>query len=66
LLLARRSRRIVIPVIGGSLWITANLNHNMMPMDQLMQMQRQPRAESILDHGCVSRRTKIKASFSFD
>jgi cytochrome o ubiquinol oxidase operon protein cyoD len=24
----------------GSLWIMANLNHNMMPMDQLMQMQR--------------------------
>jgi cytochrome o ubiquinol oxidase operon protein cyoD len=30
---------IVILVIGGSLWIMANLNHNMMPMDQLMQMQ---------------------------
>jgi len=27
-------------VIGGSLWIMANLNHNMMPMDQFMQMQR--------------------------
>ncbi len=27
-------------VIGGSLWIMSNLNHNMMPMDQLMQMQR--------------------------
>jgi cytochrome o ubiquinol oxidase operon protein cyoD len=27
-------------VMGGSLWIMANLNHNMMPMDQLMQMQR--------------------------
>jgi cytochrome o ubiquinol oxidase operon protein cyoD len=27
-------------VIGGSLWIMANLNHNMLPMDQLMQMQR--------------------------
>jgi cytochrome o ubiquinol oxidase operon protein cyoD len=26
--------------MGGSLWIMANLNHNMMPMDQLMQMQR--------------------------
>jgi hypothetical protein len=24
----------------GSLWIMANLNHNMMPMDQIMQMQR--------------------------
>jgi cytochrome o ubiquinol oxidase operon protein cyoD len=31
---------IVILVIGGSLWIMANLNYNMMPMDQLMQMQR--------------------------
>jgi cytochrome o ubiquinol oxidase subunit IV len=31
---------IVILVIGGSLWIMANMNHNMMPMDQLMQMQR--------------------------
>jgi cytochrome o ubiquinol oxidase operon protein cyoD len=31
---------IVILVMGGSLWIRANLNHNMMPMDQLMQMQR--------------------------
>jgi cytochrome o ubiquinol oxidase operon protein cyoD len=31
---------IVILVIGGSLWIMANLNHNMMPMDRVMQMQR--------------------------
>ncbi len=31
---------IVVLVIGGSLWIMANLNHNMMPMNQLMQMQR--------------------------
>jgi cytochrome o ubiquinol oxidase operon protein cyoD len=31
---------IVFLVIGGSLWIMANLNNNMMPMDQLMQMQR--------------------------
>jgi cytochrome o ubiquinol oxidase operon protein cyoD len=31
---------IVMLVIGGSLWIMANLNHNMMPMDRLMQMQR--------------------------
>jgi cytochrome o ubiquinol oxidase operon protein cyoD len=31
---------IVILVIGGSLWIMSNLNHNMMPMDQLMRMQR--------------------------
>jgi len=31
---------IVALLIGGSLWIMANLNHNMMPMDQIMQMQR--------------------------
>ena len=31
---------IVFLVIGGSLWIMANLNHNMPAMDQLMQMQR--------------------------
>ena len=31
---------IVMLVMTGSLWIMANLNHNMMPMDQLMQMQR--------------------------
>jgi cytochrome o ubiquinol oxidase operon protein cyoD len=31
---------IVFLVIGGSLWIMANLNHNMTPMDQLMRMQR--------------------------
>ncbi len=31
---------IVFLVIGGSIWIMANLNHNMMPMDQIMQMQR--------------------------
>ena len=31
---------IVVLVLGGSLWIMANLNHNMMPMDQIMQMQR--------------------------
>ena len=31
---------IVVLVIGGSLWIMDNLNHNMMPMDQLMRMQR--------------------------
>jgi cytochrome o ubiquinol oxidase operon protein cyoD len=31
---------IVILVIGGSLWIMANLSHNMMPIDQIMQMQR--------------------------
>jgi cytochrome o ubiquinol oxidase subunit IV len=31
---------IVVLVVGGSLWIMANLNSNMMPMDQIMQMQR--------------------------
>jgi cytochrome o ubiquinol oxidase operon protein cyoD len=31
---------IVVLLIGGSLWIMANLNHSMMPMDQIMQMQR--------------------------
>jgi cytochrome o ubiquinol oxidase operon protein cyoD len=30
---------IVVLVIGGSLWIMNNLNHNMMPMNQIMQMQ---------------------------
>jgi hypothetical protein len=27
-------------VIGGSLWIMDHLNQNMMPMHQMMQMQR--------------------------
>ncbi len=31
---------IVILVVGGSLWIMSHLNHNMMPMDRIMQMQR--------------------------
>ena len=31
---------IVVLLTGGSLWIMSNLNHNMMPMDQIMQMQR--------------------------
>jgi cytochrome o ubiquinol oxidase operon protein cyoD len=31
---------IVLLLIAGSLWIMANLNHNMMPMDQIMRMQR--------------------------
>jgi cytochrome o ubiquinol oxidase operon protein cyoD len=30
---------IVILIVFGSIWIMAHLNHNMMPMDQLMQMQ---------------------------
>jgi cytochrome o ubiquinol oxidase operon protein cyoD len=31
---------IVFLLIVGSLWIMANMNHNMMPMDQIIQMQR--------------------------
>jgi len=31
---------IVLLLIAGSLWIMAHLNQNMMPMDQIMQMQR--------------------------
>lgn len=31
---------IVFLVMAGSLWIMANLNQNMMPMDQMLQMQR--------------------------
>ena len=31
---------IVLLVITGSLWIMAHMNQNMMPMDQIMQMQR--------------------------
>jgi cytochrome o ubiquinol oxidase operon protein cyoD len=31
---------IVLLLLAGSLWIMAHLNHNMMPMDQVMQMQR--------------------------
>ncbi len=30
---------IVFLVVTGSLWIMANLNHNMMPMEHLMEMQ---------------------------
>ena len=30
---------IVFLVVTGSLWIIAHMNHNMMPMDQIMQMQ---------------------------
>ena len=32
---------IVFLVVGGSLWIMAHLNANMMPMDRTMQMQMQ-------------------------
>jgi cytochrome o ubiquinol oxidase operon protein cyoD len=31
---------IVFLVIGGTVWIMAHLNQNMLPMDQIMQMQR--------------------------
>lgn len=31
---------IVLLVVVGSIWIMAHLNHNMMPMDQLMKMQK--------------------------
>ena len=31
---------IIFLVIGGSLWIMANLHAHMLPMDQIMQMQR--------------------------
>ena len=31
---------IVFLVVVGSVWIMAHLNHNMMPMDRLMKMQR--------------------------
>jgi cytochrome o ubiquinol oxidase operon protein cyoD len=31
---------IVMLLVFGSLWIMTHLNHNMMPMDRVMQMQR--------------------------
>ena len=31
---------IVLLVMGGSVWIMGHLNHNMVPMGQMMQMQR--------------------------
>ena len=31
---------IVFLIMAGSLWIMAHLNHNMLPMDQMMRMQR--------------------------
>jgi cytochrome o ubiquinol oxidase operon protein cyoD len=31
---------IVCLVVFGSLWVMSHMNHNMMPVDQLMQMQR--------------------------
>ena len=31
---------IVFLVVAGSVWIMGNLNHNMMPMQQMLDMQR--------------------------
>ena len=31
---------IVLLLFAGSLWIMSHLNHNMLPMDRIMQMQR--------------------------
>jgi len=31
---------VVFLIVAGSIWIMGHLNHNMMPMDQLMDMQR--------------------------
>jgi cytochrome o ubiquinol oxidase operon protein cyoD len=31
---------IVLLLLTGSLWILGNMNHNMMPTDQMIQMQR--------------------------
>jgi len=31
---------VVMLLMVGSLWIMSNLNHNMMPMNQIIQMQR--------------------------
>jgi cytochrome o ubiquinol oxidase subunit IV len=31
---------IVVILMSGSIWIMSHLNHNMMPMDQMMRMQR--------------------------
>jgi cytochrome o ubiquinol oxidase operon protein cyoD len=31
---------VVFLIVAGSIWIMGHLSHNMMPMDQLMQMQR--------------------------
>jgi cytochrome o ubiquinol oxidase operon protein cyoD len=31
---------VVLLIVGGSIWIMSHLNQNMMPMDQLMRMQR--------------------------
>jgi cytochrome o ubiquinol oxidase operon protein cyoD len=31
---------IVLLIMAGSLWIMSHMNHNMMPMEQIMRMQR--------------------------
>jgi cytochrome o ubiquinol oxidase operon protein cyoD len=31
---------IVCLIVFGSLWVMGHLNHNMVPMDKMMQMQR--------------------------
>jgi len=31
---------IVFLIVAGSVWIMANLNQNLMPMEQMLQMQR--------------------------
>jgi cytochrome o ubiquinol oxidase operon protein cyoD len=31
---------IVMLLVFGSLWIMTHLNHNMLPMDEIMRMQR--------------------------
>jgi cytochrome o ubiquinol oxidase subunit IV len=31
---------IVMLLLAGTLWIMSHMNHNMMPMDQIMRMQR--------------------------
>ena len=33
-------RLIVMLLLAGTLWIMSHMNHNMMPMDQIMRMQR--------------------------
>ena len=51
---------IVVLVIGGSLWIMAHLDHNMMPMDKLMEYS----ARSSRGDGSVRRRYRLGAFFS--
>jgi cytochrome o ubiquinol oxidase subunit IV len=31
---------IILLLLAGSLWIMTHMNHDMMPTDQIMQMQR--------------------------